>query len=349
MPVRTALPETMPAAVYVGEGRIEVRYLPVPVPGPGEILVEVANCGICGTDLHLVLERYARPGDVLGHEWAGTVVSAGSASDIPPGTPVVCDTTPGCGTCRACATGRPAVCLNRPPPDFSSWDGAFCRYRTVSADRLLPVPDGLSVRQAALTEPTAIAIHVHSLSGARPGDRVLVTGAGPVGALTVAVLRASGIDDVTVSEPSAVRRAHALAVGASAVVHPDELPAAPTGRPVKDPYGVVFECSGVARAAETALDQLDYAGTFVFVGTGHDMPRVNHNRIIVMEQILLGAFNYDGRGFGPALDLLASGRLPLDTLIEEHDVPLDGVALAIERLSHGEIAGKVLVRPEVSA
>ena len=338
----------MPAAVYVGDGRIEVQELPVPVPGPGEVLVEVANCGICGTDLHLVLERYARPGDVLGHEWAGTVVTEGSSGHIEPGTAVVSDTSPGCGTCRACSKGRPAVCLNRPPPDFTSWDGAFCRYRRVQESRLLPVPDGLSARQAALTEPTAIAIHTVSLSGAAPEDRVLVTGAGPVGALTVAVLAARGIHDITVSEPFEVRRDHALAVGAASVVHPDELPTPPTGRPVNDPFSIVFECSGNANAAETALDQLDYAGTFLFVGTGHTMPRVNHNRIIVMEQILVGAFNYDAGGFGPALDLLAGGALPLGVLIEDEDVLLDGVLPAMERLSRGEIAGKVLVRPEVS-
>jgi (R,R)-butanediol dehydrogenase/meso-butanediol dehydrogenase/diacetyl reductase len=340
--------EMMPAAVYVGEGRIEVQEVPVPVPGPGEVLVEVANCGICGTDLHLVLERYAKAGDVLGHEWAGKVATVGTG-DIELGAAVVSDTTRGCGTCRACVRGRPAVCLNRPPPDFSSWDGAFCKFRKVAASRLLRVPDGLSVRHAALCEPTAIAIHCVSLSGATPDDRVLVTGAGPVGALTVAVLRAMGIDDITVSEPSEIRREHALAVGAAYVVHPDELQSAPTGRPVKDPFSVIFECSGHAAAAETALDQLDYAGTFLFVGTGHAMPRVNHNRIIVMEQVLLGAFNYDAEGFGPALDLLASGQLPLDVLIESKDVPLDGVLDAIERLSRGEIAGKVLVRPEVSS
>jgi (R,R)-butanediol dehydrogenase/meso-butanediol dehydrogenase/diacetyl reductase len=347
VPTGTVPAEKMPAAVYVGDGRIEVQQVAVPLPGPGEVLVEVASCGICGTDLHLVLERYARPGDILGHEWAGTVATDGSGSGFEVGTAVVSDTVRGCGKCRACASGRPAVCLNRPPPDFSSWDGAFCRYRKVPANRLLRVPDGLSARQAALTEPTAIAIHCVSLSGATPDDRVLVTGAGPVGALTVAVLVASGIEDITVSEPSEIRREHALAVGAASVIYPEELPSAPTGRPVKDPFSIIFECSGNATAAETALDQLDYAGTFLFVGTGHAMPRVNHNRIIVMEQILLGAFNYDAEGFGPALDLLASGRLPLDILIEKQDVTLDGVLDAIERLSRGEIAGKVLVRPEV--
>ena len=342
----SAIPTMMPVAVYQGDGRIEVQELAVPEPGPDEVLVEVAACGICGTDLHLVLEQFARPGDVLGHEWAGTVALSGDTWEA--GARVVSDPSPGCGNCRACRSGRPAVCLERPPADFSSWNGAFCRYRTVQAARLLRVPDSLSVRDAALTEPTAIAIHTVNLSGAGPDDRVLVTGAGPVGALTVAVLRARGVEDITVSEPSEVRRRHALACGASAAVGPDELEPAPMGRTVRDPYSVVFECSGRASAAESALDQLDYAGVFVFVGTGSTMPRVNHNRIIVLEQTLIGAYNYDADGFGPALELLASGSLPLDVLIESEDIALDEIVQVMHQLADGEIPGKVLVRPEVS-
>ncbi len=345
----SAIPATMPAAVYLGEGRMEVQQLPVPVPGPDEVLIEVAACGICGTDLHLVLEQFARPGDVLGHEWAGTVVQGGGPGDMwEPGARIVSDPSPGCGRCRACTKGRPAVCLERAPADFSSWNGAFCRYRSVNAERLLRVPDTLSSRDAALAEPTAIAIHTVNLSGAGIDDRVLVTGAGPVGALTVAVLRARGVEDITVSEPSDVRRRHALACGASQVVDPAELEPAPMGRPVRDAYSVVFECSGRASAAESALDQLDYAGVFVFVGTGSRMPRVNHNRIIVLEQTLIGAYNYDASGFGPALELLASGSLPLDVLIESEDVALDEIVPVMKRLAGGEIPGKVLVRPEVA-
>ncbi len=118
--------------------------------------------------------------------------------------------------------------------------------------------------------------------------------------------------------------------------------------PVSDAYSVVFECSGRASAAERGLDQLDYAGVFVFVGTGSSMPRVNHNRVIVLEQTLIGAYNYDAEGFGPALELLASGCLPLDVLIENEDVALDEILPVMERLAAGEIPGKVLVRPEVS-
>ncbi|MEX0663350.1 MAG: alcohol dehydrogenase catalytic domain-containing protein [Acidimicrobiia bacterium] len=343
MPIDAAV---MPAAVYLGDGAMAVRDVPVPTPGPGQAMVEVSHCGICGTDLHLVLERYARPDSVLGHEWSGTIAALGDdVKGWELGARVVCDTTPGCGECRACRSGRPAVCLRRETPDWFSYTGAFTRYKTVAAEQLLRIPESLSTRHAALTEPLAVTLHTVGLSGVTPDDRVLVTGAGPVGMLTVAVLRAKGVHDITVSEPAPARRDRALAVGASAVCTPDELPPAPMGRRVDQPFSVVFECSGRADAAESAMDQLDWAGTFVFVGTGHDMPRVNHNRAIIFELTLLGAYNYDTGGFAAALELLASGALPLDLLVEPIDVGLDGVLDAMERLAAGELAGKVMVKP----
>ena len=339
----------MPAAVYVGGGALEVQELPVPEPGPAEVVVAVSHCGICGTDLHLVLEEYARPGSVLGHEWSGTVAAVGDRVDgWPIGTPVVADPEPGCGECRACRNGRPAVCLRREPPDYLSFRGAFCRYVVVPGARLLRIPDALSIRDAALTEPTAIAIHTVRLSGATPADRVLVTGAGPVGLLTVSVLATQGITDVTVSEPSAARRARALEVGAARALSPEELPRAPMAGTVPEPFTLAFECSGHATAAESALDQLDYAGTLVFVGTGKTNPRINHNRMIVLELTAIGAYNYDAAGFGPALELLASGRLPLAALIEADDVLLDTLLPTMHRLAAGELPGKVMVRPEVT-
>ena len=108
------LAERMPAAVYVGDGEIAVRELAVPALGPTEALVEVSHCGICGTDLHLVLEKYARPDSVLGHEWAGTIAAVGAdVQGWEIGARVVQNPTPGCGECRACRRGRPSVCLRR--------------------------------------------------------------------------------------------------------------------------------------------------------------------------------------------------------------------------------------------
>lgn len=339
----------MPAAVYVGQAAIEVRQVPVPVAGPDQVVIEISHCGICGTDLHLVLEGYARPDSILGHEWAGTIVALGDeVRGWEIGARVVADSDPGCGTCRACRSGRASVCLRRDPVDHLEFNGAFCRYKTVDASRLLRVPGGLSTRAAALTEPTAIAIHTVNLTRVTPDDRVLVTGAGPVGLLITAVLVSRGVHDITVSEPAPGRRRRALAVGAARAIDPETLHRAPMGQPVAEPYTVAFECSGHARAAEAALDQLDYAGTLVFVGTGREMPRINHNRMIVLELTIIGAYNYDADGFAPALELLASGALPLDLLIESEDVLLDGVLGVMQRLAGGELPGKVMVRPEVS-
>jgi (R,R)-butanediol dehydrogenase/meso-butanediol dehydrogenase/diacetyl reductase len=336
----------MDASVYVGDGVLEVRQVAVPEVGPRDVLVEVGQCGICGTDVHLVLERIARPGTVLGHEWAGTIAAVGDEVDSwSVGDRVVCGPTPGCGECRACRAGRPSVCLARPLTDHLDFRGAYAQYVVAPAGQLLAVPEALSIRQAALVEPTAVALHAVTLSGATSADRVLVTGAGPVGLLVTAVLHAHGIDDVTVSEPSPVRRQRALAVGAARVVEPHELPRSRMGAPVEEPYQVVFECSGRADAAESAIDQLDFAGTCVLVGTGHELPRINHNRVIVLENTIIGSYNYDAGGFAPALELLASGAMPLDALAEPVDVSLDQLPEALRRCAAGELPGKVMVRP----
>ena len=339
----------MTAAIYRGDGRIEVDRVPVPQPGPGELLVEVAACGICGSDLHLVLEQYARPGAILGHEWSGTVVAgADGGPQRAPGDRVVSNSSPGCGSCRPCRRGRPSVCLLRESSDLRDMRGAFARYLVVPAASTLPVPDSLDMRTAALAEPTAIALHAVELAGVGPDDRVLVTGGGPVGLLIVSVLLARGIGDITVSEPSALRRERAREVGASRTVRPEELAEPPVGGVVAGPVDVAFECSGRPEAGEAALGLLDRAGTLVFVGTGPVPVPVNHNRMIILELEVVGAYNYSAEGFQPALDLLARGALPVDLLVEPDDVPLGGVMAAMERLSRGEVPSKLLVNPEVS-
>jgi (R,R)-butanediol dehydrogenase / meso-butanediol dehydrogenase / diacetyl reductase len=195
----------------------------------------------------------------------------------------------------------------------------------------------------------AITLHALRLADVHPDDRVLVTGAGPVGLLLVAVLRARGISDLTVSEPSAVRRQRALAVGAARVVTPDSLEPPAMALPVAEPYAVVFECSGHASAIEAAVGQLDYAGTLVIVGTGFDPPRINQNRMIIFELEIVGTYNYNDEGFGPAVDLLDRGQLPLHTLIQPDNIPLSDVMVSMERLARGEIPSKVMVQPGLTS
>lgn len=338
----------MRAAVYRGEGRVDVEEWPSPTPGSGDVLIEVSHCGVCGTDLHLVLEGMGSPDTIGGHEYSGRIAAVGdgvrgwSVGDL-----VVGGAAPGCGRCRACQEGRPSLCQARWNVTTAESQGAFAEYTCVAEGALVRVPAGLGLREAALAEPLAVALHAITRSGVSAGDRVLVTGAGPLGLLLLAALRAHDVGDLTVSEPAPRRRQRAGEVGAEVLVEPDalETPAMPFTL-VDAPFDVAFECSGNPRAMESALGQLAAGGTLVLVGTGMRRPRFNHNRILLNELVVTGAYNYDLGGFDAALDLLASGALPTSDLIEPGDVPLEGLRDAMDRLAAGELAGKVMIAPQ---
>ncbi len=337
----------MLAAVYKGDHTISVERTPRPEAGAGQVLLEVSHCGICGTDLHMLYQDWGTPGSIAGHEYSGTVARVGAGVDgWQVGDRAVGGPRPGCGTCRPCRQGRPQLCTGRPRLGVTPFVGAFAGYKSVDADALYPVPEGLDLRTAALTEPVAVARRGVEKVTVGPGTRVLVTGAGPIGFLTVAILRERGVTDITVSEPSAKRRELAARVGASTVVEPDHLVA--PGMPmdvVDDPYQVAFECSGNPRAMENALSSLDRAGTLVLSGTGLQRPRFDPNRIILNELTVTGTVEYTADDYWAAIELLASGRLPTHLLIEPEDVPLGRLEWALGRLSDGELAGKVMVVP----
>jgi threonine dehydrogenase-like Zn-dependent dehydrogenase len=337
----------MLAAVYEGNQVVSVRELPVPEPGRGEVLIGVSHCGICGSDLHFVVEGWSKPGSVHGHEYSGVITAVGPGTDgWGVGDRVVGGPGRGCGTCRQCRAGLVHLCAGRGRPGETPFQGAFATYKRLSVDELFRVPDGLDLRVAALAEPVAVALRGVRRSGAGPGDRVLVTGAGPIGLLTVAVLRAHGVGDVTVSEPAPLRRERAAAVGATTVVSPDALTVLSSPSAVVErPYQAAIECSGRADAMVAALAQLDRQGVLVLSGTGMARPQLDHLRIILHELVVTGSLEYTREDFQDALALLASGRLPLERLVEPEDVPLSAVADAMLRLASGALAGKVLVVP----
>jgi len=344
----TTLPETMRASVYHSPGKLSVEERPVPTLEPGDALVAIAGCGICGTDIHLFRDGMAPRGTIGGHEWAGTIVAVGDAvREWRVGDLVVGGPPSGCGTCEYCRAARPFLCVSRPGMD-GGFGGAFAEFLRIRAKQLFAVPDGLPLRAAALTEPLAVALHAITRSGVRAGESALVTGAGPLGLLLIAALRAMGVDDVLVSEPSPTRRERARAAGATAVCEPEALvvPRMPFDVAEKAVYAA-FECSGAPAAMEAALALLRRAGTLVLVGTGGRPPAFDPHRILLNELVVTGAFNYDADGFPRALELLASGRLPLEALLEPADAPLEDLAQAIARLGTAEIASKVVIDPRL--
>lgn len=337
----------MPAAVYRGQRTVAVEKVPVPDAGPEEVLVEVSHCGICGSDLHMVLEGWGAPGSISGHEYSGIVARVGSRVEgWAPGDRVVGGPSRGCGRCDPCRAGRANLCAVRPKSGVDPFVGAFARYKVAGSSALYRIPDELDLRTAALTEPLAVAVHGVRRVGPRPSGRALVTGAGPIGLLTVAVLRAAGVRRITVSEPGRKRKVLARKVGATEVIDPERLavPALPMDV-VDHPYQMAFECSGRPEAMELAAANLDRGSTLVLLGTGMERPKFDPNRIILNELVVTGAVEYTPEDYTAALDLLATGRVPAEVLIEPEDQPLDRLQWAMEQLGHGELAGKVLVVP----
>jgi (R,R)-butanediol dehydrogenase/meso-butanediol dehydrogenase/diacetyl reductase len=339
----------MRSAVYRRPGDIGVEERPVPRPGTGEVLVEVAYCGICGSDLHIMIEGWGKPGTVGGHEYTGIVAAIGDGvAQWAPGDSVVCGPSPRCGECRRCREGQPSQCERRSEPIDSNLGGAFARYVLTDARSLLRLPEGMSPRVAALAEPLAVALHGITRSGIVPGDSAMVFGAGPIGALTIAALVAEGIGPVVVVEPGERRRRLGVDLGATEVLDPTELETFPPWEPERQSsraVDAVFECSGKKAAMEAGFYQLRRGGRLVLVGAGMEAPSFDPNRLILNELVVSGSFVYDAGGFERALELLASGRLPVDVLIDPDDVPLDGLGEAMVGLAAGRIAGKVMVVP----
>jgi L-iditol 2-dehydrogenase len=336
----------MRAAVYRGPGDVVVEERPVPELGDHDVLLEVSHCGICGSDLHMFVDGWGAPDSIGGHEYSGRVVAVGDAvTTWTIGDEVVGGPAERCGECEYCRAGRPQLCTGRATPGIGEFQGAFAEYILVQEAELVRVPGGLSMRAAALAEPLAVALHGLTRGGVHEGQRVLVTGCGPIGALSVAAARARGVTDIVVSEPHPARRELAERLGATAVA-PDQLdtPRMPYDL-VDDPVDVALECSGHKAAMEAALAQLKRGGTLVLVGAGMQHPRFDNNRILLNELLITGAFVYDPDGFPRALELLASPHFPTDVLIESNDVPLERLPDAVGRLVSGELPGKVLVVP----
>jgi (R,R)-butanediol dehydrogenase / meso-butanediol dehydrogenase / diacetyl reductase len=348
----TDLPTTMSAAVYRGGGVIDIEERAVPALGPDQVLVEVDHCGICGTDIHLMLEGMGQSGSIEGHEWSGVVAAIGdNVVDWAVGDAVVGGPSPQCGLCRRCLEGKPSQCQNPTSSVMGISEGAFAGYIRTSAAAIYRLPPGLSLREAALAEPLAVALHGITRAGVTAADTIMVFGAGPIGALTVAALKASGFGPVTVIEPNERRRQLALNLGADEVLDPSELEVfeiLEAGRIASRACDVVLECSGKGPAIQAAFNQVRRGGTLMLVGAGIDQPALNPLRMIMNEIAVSGSFLYDAGGIDQALALLASGDLPTDLLIEPADVTLDQLGGTLRTLAEGSLAGKAMVAPGLS-
>lgn len=317
-----------------GDLRLEDVAEPGP-PGPGQAVVEVSFCGICGTDLGEYTKgpvmirpsphplTGARPPVVLGHEFSGRVVAVGPDGDAAQvGQRVTVDPCWRCGHCFWCRRGDYHICRYGGSVGLAS-DGALARRVTVPAAGLVPLPDGVGDRIAALTEPLAVGLHAVRRGGVQAGDRVLVLGAGPIGAAVLLAARASGAAEVYVSEPGAGRRELALQLGATQAFDPGAVDVRKevylrTGRIGPD---VVFECTGSPRLLQVAVAAARRGGRVVLVGIGHGVAEVEPSQVVPYEREVVGSLGYR-HDLPSVIGLIAAGLLDPAPLITA-TVPLE--------------------------
>jgi 2-desacetyl-2-hydroxyethyl bacteriochlorophyllide A dehydrogenase len=338
----------MRAAAWLAPGQIEPTERARPHAEPGQAVVAVAACGICGSDLHSFKSGFAaRPGQVLGHELSGTVVEAPGVAGLAPGTRVVVRPLIPCGDCDACRRGDPQLCTEGIARSIGyGSDGGFAEHVLVPRAEVgltvFPLPDSVDDRAAALVEPLAVALHAVRQAPRVEGGEALVLGAGTIGLGVAAFLKLGGAGSVTVVDPSPLRREAAEKVGADRVVDPAAEDASGGGTPAES-ADAVFECAGAARTIADAIKAVRPGGAVVVSALFGRRIEFSPDRLTAKEALLIGAYGYRDE-FADVIEALASGAIDAEALIS-HELPLERIAEAFGIQADPEQSLKVLVRP----
>jgi len=312
----------MRALVWEGGSQVAVAERPRPAAGDGTVLVDVAYCGLCGTDLHICAGEHprARPGIVLGHEISGRLHAA--AGGLAAGAKVVVDPLVSCGTCRPCRGGRPHTCANLRLLGIDLPGGA-AEQVAVPADRVIPVSDAADLRLLAFAEPLAVAVRAVRRSGLVLGQEVAVAGAGPIGLAVAACARLAGAGRVLVAEPVPGRRRLAADLGFET-----------TGALAGDAAEVVFDAAAHPAVAAGLAGAVAVGGRAVLVGVYGAPAPLDLQALTFKEVTVIGTRVYSRDDLRVATAMVADGRFDPSPLITR-SVPLTGAAAAVEDLRAG--------------
>lgn len=344
----------MKAARYYGNRDVRIDDVDAPSPGPGEVLIDVGACGICGSDLAEYLHG-PRHGDehlpyTMGHEFGGTVAAVGEDVDLTPGTEVGVNPLVACEDCRCCDEGQYNRCRNLEVIGAQR-PGAYAEQVLAPAGNVMPLPDALSPADAAVAEPFTVAYHGLLRSPLRPGDAAVVVGTGPIGIALVQLAAAAGASPVIASGHREVRRELARESGADVVVDPRETDLGARVREVTDAGAdVSFEVAGNGSALEDAIGATRAGGHTTVLGVFEGPVEIDPMEFVNHERTIGGSAAYEtgplaDREFGEVYEMLARGELDGDALVTSR-IGLEEITAGFESLGDsegGEV--KVLVEP----
>lgn len=334
-----------------GEGNLAVMDVPEPPLKPGHVKVEIAFCGVCGTDLHVLHDTFRNyPPVILGHEFAGTVVeTAADVTGVPLGTRVTVlgATAVTCGACRYCTTGNFIFCRERRGMGHGV-NGAFARFVVVRPDQLYRIPDDISFDEAAISEPFAAAIQaVAEVTQVHLGDTVLISGPGPIGLLCLKLLIAQGIRCIVVGAPAdTVRLEAAKCMGAAFIINAGTANVAETVREITGGVDadLAFECAGHPDSVRSCLEALRPMGRYTQVAICGREISFPIDQVLYKQLLVTGSICYTARTWELMMRIYESGRIRLGDLITAK-LPLSQWEHAFDLCARKE-GIKVLLYPE---
>ena len=339
------------AALITGAGKLELREFADPTPDHGCVVVDIAYCGICGTDVHAFSSGRAYRPAICGHEWTGAISAVGSGvAQLREGDRVVVGVPPACGSCAECRAGRGENCsvciafLHGRDPNAPA-HGGFASRLAVNAGRVIAVHPSLTNETVAQVEPVAVSLHAVNRSVLCTDDTAVVLGAGPVGLTTMQCVTAAGAAQVLVIEPNETRRAIAISLGATAV---SSIEAA-TDLVAEHSRGlgadVVYDCVGGSASLRSAVELSRRGGSVCMIGFKDTAAAIEPAQWLRKEIKVTAAIGYLHHEIGNAMDLLADGVIRVDPL-HTATTNLDGLAATLADLASGESGQmKVLVNP----
>ena len=313
------------AAVFrgVGEG-LAIERVPDVTPGEGQVVLQVAASGICGSDLDMTSGGggfTVEPGTIVGHEYAGTVVATGPGVDrVRAGDRIAPLPMGGCGHCSGCLEGAPIFCDDKPPWRF----GGYAEYVVADETTSVVLPDSLTFEQGALVEPLAVALHGVHLAQVRPGAAALVLGAGPIAVATVFWLRRMGAGAIVVGAPSRRRERFVRAAGATSFLTTEERTPEALAELCDGMPELVIDAAGAPGTLGGALESVGPRGAVVVVGWCLQPDTLMPAVAVQKELRVQFSMCYAVRDFAftvrtladgaPELDAMVTGRCSLDTL-----------------------------------